>query len=254
MNVLRNGALMVVLLVGVVSGSARAATVDIGFESFAKADVPAALDQRDEFLGSGPVLSEDFETGFLPCDGSNNGSCSAGMIHSGELGTFSGFGEAGKKGGSQVQPRSKIVVRTGAEGVFGRYNVTPGGLNWLDSNDREGIDWSFAAPGGLTFQRLAFFLTDLDDIGNILFNISVNGGAVVMRPGAEAGGHGQLHLMTVLFDQPVSSFAIRMINGKGDGFGLDGARIAMVPLPAAGVLLLGTLGGLIALARRHHAG
>jgi hypothetical protein len=251
MNLLRNAALAAILLSGAISGPVAAATVDIGFTSFSRQDISVALAGRDAFIGAGPKLSEDFESGFTPCDETKN-DCTAGTILSSQLGSFTGFGGAAKKGASQVQPRSKIVVRTGADGAFGRYNVTPGGLNWLDSNDREGIDWSFAAPGDLTFRRLAFLLTDLDDMGSILFNISVNGALAVARPGAESAGDGQLHLITLLFDTPVSSFEIRLVNGKGDGFGLDGARLAAVPLPAAGLLLLATLCGLALLARRGH--
>lgn len=254
MNVLLNSALAVALLAGVAAEHAAAATVDINFGSFAKADLSAALDQRDTFLGPGRKLAEDFEFGFIPCDGSNHADCSAGTIRSTSLGDFSGYGEAGKKGASQVRPRSKIVVRTGVAGTYGRYNVTENGQNWLDSNDREGIDWTFSTSGGQTFQRLAFLLTDLDDVGDILFNISVNGASALSFPGSQPAENGRLHLITVLFEQPVSSFAIRMKNGTGDGFGLDGARVAFVPLPAAGVLLLGTLGGLIAVTRRRRAG
>jgi hypothetical protein len=253
MNVLSNAALAAALLAGAGAGKAVAATVDINFGSFAKSDLSAALDQRDAFLGAGRTLAEDFEFGFTPCDGSNHVNCSAGTIRSISLGDFSGYGEAGKKGASQVQPRRKIVVRTGPPGAYGRYNVTPLGQNWLDSNDREGIDWTYSASGDDTFRRLAFLLTDLDDVGAILFNISVNGASAWARPGSQHGENGQVHLVTLLFGQPVSSFAIRMVNGTGDGFGLDGARVALVPLPAAGVLLLGTLGGLIALARRRRA-
>lgn len=252
MNMFRNASLAAALLVGAVAGNAWAASVDIAFTSFTRADAPAALAQRDLFIGGGHVLAEDFEFGFTPCTG-KNAACSAGTILSSELGSFTGYGTAGSNGASQVKPKSKIVVRTGADGGYGRYNVTPGGLNWLDSNDREGIDWTFAAPGSLTFRKLAFFLTDLDDVGKILFNISVNGAMAVSRPGAAQGGNGNLHLITLLFDQPVSTFDIRMINGAGDGFGLDGARLAAVPLPAAGLLLLGSLGGLVALARRRRA-
>lgn len=250
MNVLSKAALAAALFAGAAAGHASAATVDINFDTFAKADLSGALDQRDAFLGSGRMAAEDFEFGFTPCDGSNHPNCSAGTIRSTSLGDFSGYGEAGKKGASQVQPRSKIVVRTHPSSVHGRYNVTPNGQNWLDSNDREGIDWTFSTVGNLTFQRLAFLLTDLDDVGAILFSISVNGAAAWARPGSQPGENGQLHLITLLFDQPVSSFALRMVNGTGDGFGLDGARVAFVPLPAAGVLLLGTLGGLVAVARR----
>ncbi len=252
MKLLRNISFAAAVIASAACGMASAATVDIGFQSFDRADVPDALAQRDSFIGTGRILSEDFETGLTPCDGSKS-NCSAGTIHSSELGSFVGYGDAGKKGASQVQPRSKIVVRTGDDGVFGRYNVSPGGANWLDSNDREGIDWSFAAPGSVTFRKLAFFLTDLDDVGNILFNISVNGAQALALPGSAPGGNGQLHLITLLFDRPVSTFDVRLINGTGDGFGLDGARLAAVPLPAAGLLLLGTLGGLAALARRNRS-
>jgi hypothetical protein len=252
MKLLRNISLAATVLAGAASGMASAATVDIGFQSFARADVPDAIMQRDRFIGQGLILSEDFETGFTPCDGSKN-ACSAGTIQSSDLGSLVGHGDAGKKGASQVQPRSKIVVRTGSDGVFGRYNVTPGGSNWLDSNDREGIDWSFAAPGNLTFRKLAFLLTDLDDVGSILFNISVNGAKALTLPDLQPGGNGQLHLITLLFDRPVDTFDIRLTNGTGDGFGLDGARLAAVPLPAAGLLLLGTISGLTLLARRRRA-
>lgn len=253
MNLPWNATLAAALLAGAVSGTATAATVAVAFTSFAKPDVSSALAQRDAFIGSGRILAEDFETGFTPCNGSNGGDCASGTIHSSELGSFQGYGAATGKGASQVEPKERIVVRTGTKGTSGRYNVTPDGLNWLDSNDREGIDWAFVAPGNLTFRRLAFLLTDLDDVGNILFNISVNSGQAVTRPGTERVGNGQLHLITLLFDRPVSAFEIRMINGTGDGFGLDGARLAAVPLPAAGLLLLGTLGGLVALARRRRA-
>ena len=253
MNLLRNAAFAAALLVGTAPAPVVAATVDIAFSSFSRPDVSAAVAQRDAFIGAGRILSEDFESGFTPCDGSNRSDCSAGTIRSSELGRFEGHGEAAKKGASQVEPRRKIAVRSGAEGIYGRYNTTPGGATWLDSNDREGIDWTFVAPDGVTFQRLAFFLIDLDDVGDSLFSISVNGAQGVPRPGSESVANGQLHLITLLFDRPVNLFKIRLTNGTADGFGLDGARLAAVPLPAAGLLLLGTLGGLAVLARRRRA-
>lgn len=254
MRVVRVFSLAMALIAGGMAETAMAATIDIGFRSFSKADAPLALLERDGFIGTGRVLAEDFEFGFLPCNNANHQDCSAGTILSSELGSFTGFGERTQDGASQVRPKSKIVVRTGAEGVAGRYNVTPGGSNWLDSNDREGITWSFTAPGSLSFRRLAFFLTDLDDVGQVVFSISVNGGQAVSRPETEPGGNGRLHLITMLFDDPVNTFSMRMVNGTRDGFGLDGARIAVVPVPAAGLLMLGTIAGLAVLARRRRAG
>ena len=54
----------------------------------------------------------------------------------------------------------------------------------------------------------------------------------------------------MLFSSPVRDLRISMVNGTGDGFGVDGVRIALVPLPAGGLLLLGAIGGLAALRRR----
>ncbi len=253
MRAVRN-AIAVLALMGVISGpDANAATVDIAFHSFARADAQQALVQRDAFIGLGRILSEDFESGFTPCRSGKLKPCSSGSILSSELGTFTGFGGASSSGGSQVKPKDKIVVRTAADSVSGRYNVTPGGANWLDSNDREGIDWVFAAPRGVSFQRLAFLLTDLDDVGKVVFSLTANGNQPVARPGTAPGGNARLHLITLMFDEPVRTFSLRMVNGTGDGFGLDGARLAAVPLPAAGLLLLGVVGGLVALARRRRA-
>ena len=254
MHLLGKITLAAAVIFGGLVGNATAATVNIAYKSYSKADTSQAIVLRDSFIGGGYVLAEDFEFGFKPCNGENGKNCSAGTILSSQLGSFTGFGGKISNGGSQVRPKDQIVVRTGAAGGYGRYNVTPGGSNWLDSNDREGIDWTFTAPGSFSFQKIAFMLTDLDDVGRIIFGISVNGGAAVTRPLSEVAGNSRLHLVTMMFDQPVQTFTMRMANGTGDGFGLDGARIAAmpapVPLPAAGLLLLGTIGGLAAIARR----
>jgi hypothetical protein len=239
-----------VLIACGLAGHANAATVDIAFKSFSRQNALQAITERDAFIGAGLILAEDFELGFSPCTNANHKTCSSGTIQSTNLGSFSGYGEAVRSGASQVRPKDRIVVRTSADAVFGRYNVTPGGSNWLDSNDREGIDWTFSTPGSLSFQRLAFFLTDLDDVGSVVFSIALNGGAAVARPVTEAAGNARLHLITMLFDEPVKTFTMRMVSGSTDGFGLDGARAAAVPLPAAGLLMLGALGGIMALVRR----
>jgi hypothetical protein len=44
-----------------------------------------------------------------------------------------------------------------------------------------------------------------------------------------------------------------MTNGTNDGFGIDAIKVAAVPVPAAGFLLLAGLGGLAAFKRRKSA-
>jgi hypothetical protein len=232
------------------AGAAQAATVDVTYTSYSFAGLANALAHRDAFIGPRVALAEDFE-GFLACDGTNKLTCASGSVVS-PLGTFTGHGAVHTGGDSQIKPKDKIVVKSGTKNVYGRYNVTPGGANWLDSNDREGIRWTLAA-GAAKFSRLAFLLTDLDDVGRVVFSISVDGGAPVVRPATEPGGNGRIHLVTMDFGAPVRSFDITMVNGTGDGFGFDGARIAAVPVPAAGLLLAGALAGLTALVRRRRA-
>lgn len=195
---------------------------------------------------------EDFED-FVPCPNVAP-TCASGEIDT-SVGTFKGLGSG--SGASQVAPTSGIVVRTSSPPPFGRFNVTPGGANWLDSNDFSGIFWTVMTPPGTSLTRLAFLLTDVDDVGPVLFKIVANGTSLtqttVNRPAPANLGNNALILVTMLFSAPTDDVTIELINGSGDGFGIDGIRMAAVPLPAGGLLLLAGLGGLALLRRSRRA-
>jgi hypothetical protein len=143
---------------------------------------------------------------------------------------------------------------SGVPGPFGRFALD--GENWLDSNDMTSVLWEI--PGGATigmFSHIAFFLTDLDDVGSLRFFITVNGDIVEQRPGGNnnLGTDGTLHLVTMKFSSLVGGATILMTNGVGDGFGIDKIGVSAVPLPAAGWMLLAGVGGLLAAKRRKKA-
>lgn len=248
----------VAALVAFLPSFAPAATVTIEATQYTQAQLGTAMLARDAFIGAGTVIAEDFE-GFTACTGSNGAACDTSPLDT-AVGEFTGIGPGITTGGSQVDPKDKVVVRTGAPNPFGRFNVTTGGANWLDSNDLTGIEWSLPGDAELPLiTRIAFFLTDIDDVGKVAFTLTALIGGVeeelettFQRPNTGLP-NGNLHLVMLSFDNPVDSLRIQLVNGKGDGFGLDGARVAVVPLPAAGFLLLGAIGGLVVVRRRKAA-
>ena len=245
--------LMLAALLAVLPSLAPAATVTISMTQYG--DVGTALSARDSFIGSGTVIGEDFE-GFAACPQS---LCASGTISSG-VGSFTGFGAAISNGGSQVAPKAQIVVRNSTPNPYGRFNVTPsGGTNWLDSNDRAGIQWDVPGLADIPLiKRIAFLLTDVDDVGSFDFILkAIDMGTddltdTVLALNNNGLPNGTLHLVTMLFSDPVKDLRIVMKNGVGDGFGIDGIRMSVVPvpLPASALLLLGAIGGLAAVRRR----
>jgi hypothetical protein len=245
--------LVLAALVAVLPSLAPAATVTISMTKYDS--VGTALSARDSFIGSGTVIGEDFE-GFASCPAP---FCASGTISTG-VGTFTGYGTAISNGGSQVEPKNQIVVRNSTPNPFGRFNVTPKGTNWLDSNDRAGIQWDVPGLADVPMiKRIAFLLTDVDDVDSFDFILkAIDTGAddltdAFIQLNNNGLDNGTLHLVTMLFSDPVKDLRIVMKNGVGDGFGIDGVRMSVVPLPASALLLLGALGGLAAVRRRKKA-
>lgn len=244
-----------------------ASTVNINISSFGSIgnsdlDKAAALSALNTFVGSAPrVVTEDF-SGFTACTGSNVGSC--GVAPQTSVGDFSVIGSGGS-GASVVEEKDDVVVRSTPVGgnIFGRFGVLGTETHWLDSNDNPGINWSIPGASNLSnIVRLAFFLTDVQDVNNFEFEIGVSGTtlASTVSMGEEIWGsrrpNGELILVTMDFSQSVNDLNIQLRSGAGmtnDGFGVSGVSIAAVPLPAGGLLLISALGGMAFLRRRTKA-
>jgi hypothetical protein len=237
-----------------------AATVNISFTAFgatkSSADITGAIAARDAFIGSAPIIVQENFDGFTACDGTNGASCSFEPLDT-AVGRFTGIGPTISNGGSQVAPKDKVVIRSDSPNAFNRFDVTGTDGTWLDSNDMNGIAWEIPGDSGLAnITKIAFFLTDVDDVGNVRFNISADGHDNLFHMVTWPAGKqpdGTLFLVKMLFSDAVDNLAIKMKSGTNDGFGVDGVMVAAVPLPAAGFLLVGALGGLAALRRRRKA-
>ena len=239
----------------------NATTVNININSFGSIadgdlDKASALTALNTFIGTAPrVITEDF-SGFTACP-----AAGCGVAPQTAVGDFTVIGSGGS-GSSVVAEENNVVVRSTAPGgnMFGRYGVLGTGTHWLDSNDNPGINWAIPGASNLSnIVRLAFFLTDVQDVNNFEFEIGVSGSTVnqVMSMGEEIWENrrpnGELILVTMDFSQSVNDLNIQLKSGAGmtnDGFGVSGVSIAAVPLPAGGLLLISALGGMAFLRRR----
>ena len=231
--------------------------------------IATALSDRDTFMSStsGSVFSEGFDApgaaGFTPCPDTNGCSSTAGGLET-NVGTFNVAGDQGT--GGTVNPNDQAVIKFAGDtdDIMGRYNVNADdgnnhiGGKWLDSNDWTSIEWSIPGESGLTnIDRIAFFLTDVNDSGNTKFDISVDETDLITESIENGQTNGSLKLVTMAFEQAVTGdILIKMTNATGntsDGFGIDTIQvggdldqneISAVPLPASALLLLGGLGGL----------
>lgn len=273
-------------LFAAVAGSASAISVTVTLEQ--ATDVGDAVAKRDAFIGgTGVIAFEDFE-GFTSYE---NRACDEitcydfAMPFGGggalltNVGRFAAIEPEGS-GQSEVAPDNAAIIRSAsgpndpraandpvAPGTYGRYDadgdVLPGGGqalqdndNYLDSNDNSGIE--LAIPSGLEigpFKRIAMILTDIDDVGDIDFDVFAYGSAIdnAGRSNLTNNPNANIFVATFLFSDFVENVGIKLRSDRGDGFGVDGVVIAdpsPVPLPAGAWLMLAGLGALGAAARR----
>jgi hypothetical protein len=105
----------------------------------------------------------------------------------------------------------------------GRYNTTPGGKNWLDSNDITKLQLT------TTLDTIYFFMTDVDDTGGKL-TIQTADGSTSNNFTNPANGD----LYFVAITGPDAIGYLRWLNtSQADGYGLDDFGTVNYPSPSA---------------------
>lgn len=120
---------------------------------------------------------------------------------------------------------------------------------FVNSIDTLGVSWDVDLDGA-EFNKIVFVVADAADISPIVMTITAEADGDVTTVSAQIGpdaGNGNEKTVEVEFSSLVTGATISMTNSADspdDAFTVDGAAVGIVPLPAAGLLLLGGLGAL----------
>ncbi|HRJ19164.1 MAG TPA: PEP-CTERM sorting domain-containing protein [Bryobacteraceae bacterium] len=236
-------ALLALALMLVASASAAPIDITVSGPVFNTAGLETA---RNAWLAGNPYsILEDFES-FVWDQTTGNGYTT---LNTATLGTFevaqSALGSTalfpdgvnGPVGGTGL---AELLILTNAQTRFGgRFNTTPGGQNWLDTNDIT----DFSLTLDYVTNTLFFFITDVEDVGDPgLIRFAVTAGQdnedtvfsnIVLANGAS-------FFVGIRADNPITSvrwYTTETEDGFGiDDFGVMNARTE-IPEPSTYVLL-----------------
>jgi len=230
---------------GLLALSAGAAQAAVNF-SLAGPGLSAAQSAEASFLaGLDSFTTETFEN-FTAGDDTGSGSVdtSVGNFRRG-LTAIDGTGDC-------VFGCDNLQILDAATTPFnGRFNTTPGGGNWLDSNDLTAISWDLV---GVSPEVSAFglYLTDANDVGATLTVSTTLGNDSISLPSPQ--GNGSIFYLTAASDTPILGARVDFnVAPTNDGFGIDDVTID-VPEPATlGLIGAGLAGVGLATRRRRTA-
>jgi len=138
------------------------------------------------------------------------------------IGTFSTISGGSGSTGAGTGGNSFTILNNSNSPFSGRFNTTPGGKSWLDSNDINKLQLSTNATS------LFFFITDANDQGGHLM-IQTADGTIVNFPTGNANGN--IFFVGITSTDPIGT--IQWLNtSTADGFGLDDFGIVQLPDPS----------------------
>lgn len=257
-NALSRALALSIALTSAVSSGASAATL-LTWGSYKQSELSDAQTDRANLETDTQVALETFESYTAVADGGAPPGDTTPLLNT-SVGDFTTI--AGSKcGGSCDTPENESLIRSVSG--FGRYNTTLGGTNWLDSNDNAAIVLKTTKLSA--FDSVSFFLTDIDDVGAVTFNIEAVTGDVTESFdiasdifGGKKRKDGDLFFVRLEFMTTLNDLELTLNIDDGDGFGLDDVRYGLsapapVPVPASLPLLAAGFGALGWYGRRRKA-
>jgi hypothetical protein len=183
-----------------------------------------------------------------------------GAVDTNSIGTFTGIDDNGTGTGNTCQEldlngdNCDNIAMQDPEERNGQGNTVPfGGNSSINIADTLGMEWS--VDTGSHFNELVFVLRDPADQGATLTITAFDGTTTEIGLDTQNDlDNNELLLVKVVFGSKQPEALIRLTSSRtNDSFSFDGGAVNVVPLPAAGWMLLAGLGGLAAMKRRRKA-
>jgi hypothetical protein len=135
------------------------------------------------------------------------------------------------------------------DGLNGQGNLVPDDGVWsLNADDTFGMEWNVQLAGGKLFDQVIFGIRDAADVRA---TVEISEGSQFATISNESNNNRKLVVIDFHTAQSSAFITIENLNGvTNDSFSVDGAAVGVVPLPAAGWMLLAGLSGLAAMRSR----